>query len=316
MRKKTVIRRKTMTTPQLRTGHDVYTPRILEFTQAGRDSGLTRVKRDQRRVAMVIVDPNLDFTHSTGSLYVPGSEDDVDRLTALIRREADQIDTMMVSLDTHPFFHINHENWWIGKDGRHPDPFTVINYADIVSGKWRPVFEDAWSKKYVKTLEDQRKKNHRIWPYHCQIGTPGWSITPSLEETLAWYAAGRCTEPIRIMKGMSSRTEYYGIFAPEVPDPEDPNAMGVNAIMLKQVARHDLIYVAGWASSHCVLETMRQVLTFFGNDKAMVSKLRFLMDCTSSVQAPDFDFEAMVQAELKVMEQLGVKLVLSTDPIK
>ena len=85
--------------------------------------------------------------------------------------------------------------------------------------------------------------------------------------------------------------------------------------MLDAVMKHDRVYVAGEAKSHCVLETERQVVGRFGNQPELLKRLHFLRDCTSSVQHPTIDFDALANAELATMEQQGVQMVLSSEPI-
>ncbi len=110
------------------------------------------------------------------------------------------------------------------------------------------------------------------------------------------------------------RTEYYGIFGAEIFDPEDPGS-GLNMTLLEAVMKHDKVYIAGEAKSHCVLETERQVVSYFGHQPELLKKLYFLKDCTSSVRHPTIDFDALTEAELVRMEQQGVQIVLSTDPV-
>jgi len=57
------------------------------------------------------------------------------------------------------------------------------------------------------------------------------------------------------------------------------------------------------------------VVGYFGHHPELLKKLLFLKDCTSSVQHPTIDFDALAESELARMEQQGVQLVLSTDPI-
>jgi hypothetical protein len=43
--------------------------------------------------------------------------------------------------------------------------------------------------------------------------------------------------------------------------------------------------------------------------------LNILKDCTSSVRHPTVDFDALAEEELAAMKQMGVNLLLSTDPV-
>ena len=56
-------------------------------------------------------------------------------------------------------------------------------------------------------------------------------------------------------------------------------------------------------------------MQYFATQPQVISKLRFLMDCTSSVVHPEVDFDALANAELKQMAQKGMQLVTSQDAI-
>jgi nicotinamidase-related amidase len=85
--------------------------------------------------------------------------------------------------------------------------------------------------------------------------------------------------------------------------------------LLDEIMKYDKVYIAGEAKSHCVLETERQLVNYIGHQPELLKKLHFLKDSTSSVQHPTIDFDALAESELARMEQQGVRLVLSTDPI-
>ncbi len=154
-----------------------------------------------------------------------------------------------------------------------------------------------------------------IWPYHTMEGTLGHMLVAPISEAIAWHSAARNTQPTYVVKGRTIRTEFYGIFGAEIPDPEDPES-GLNVTLLDAVMKHDRVYVAGEAKSHCVLETERQLVGRSGNQPALLKRLHFLSDCTSSVQHPAIDFDALAEAELAAMKQQGVQLVMSAEPIR
>ena len=90
---------------------------------------------------------------------------------------------------------------------------------------------------------------------------------------------------------------------------------GTNTAFLDMLGRYDKIYVAGEAKSHCVLETMNQILRYFASAPDVIKKVNFLTDCTSSVAHPTIDFESMAQVELAKMAKAGVVMTKSTDPV-
>jgi nicotinamidase-related amidase len=293
-----------------------YPARVQEFTEAGRRAGLASAHEDREKVALVLVDYQHDFVDPTGALYVPGSQDDVARLLGWFYSNAHTISSVYASLDTHLPFQIFYSSWWKNpKTGEHPQPFTVITEEDVTGMKWVPVIQPNWSVRYVHQLKQKAKKDLMIWPYHTMEGTLGHMLVAPISEAIAWHSAAKNTQPTYVVKGRTIRTEYYGIFGAEIPDPDDPDS-GLNVTLLDAVMKHDKVYIAGEAKSHCVLETERQLVGRFGNQPELMKRLYFLRDCTSSVKHPVIDFDVLAEEELADMERLGVQMVLSTDPIR
>ena len=293
-----------------------YAPRIQAFTEAGQQAGLTPAQSDAEKIVVILVDYQHDFVDPTGTLYVPGSQQDVARFLTWFYANAHKISSIYASLDTHLPFQIFYSSWWKDPEtGDHPQPYTAITVDDVTNGKWVPILQPDWSVRYVHQLQQKAKKDLMIWPYHTMEGTLGHMLVAPICEAIAWHSAARNTQPTYIEKGRTIRTEYYGIFGAEIPDPEDPSS-SLNVAQLDAVMKHYRVYVAGEAKSHCVLESERQLVERFANQPALLKRLYFLRDCTSSVQHPVIDFDALAEAELATMEQQGVKMVLSTDPVR
>lgn len=292
-----------------------YAARFQEFTQAGQQAGLTPAQSDSEKIAVVLVDYQHDFVDPTGTLFVPGAQEDLVRFLHWFYTNAHRITTIYVSLDTHLPLHIFFSAWWHNPStGEHPQPFTPISVVDLDEGRWEPLREPEWSLHYVRLLSKQAKKDLMIWPHHTMQGTQGHMLVAPLSEALAWHSAARQTQPIYIVKGLTSRTEYYGSFGAEVPDPHDPSS-NLNTALMDAVMQHERIYIAGEAKSHCVLETERQLVGHMSNQPALLQRLYLLTDCTSSVQHPTLDFDALAEEELARMHALGVRLVRSTQGI-
>ena len=293
-----------------------YAPRMQAFTEAGQQAGFTAAHSDAEKVAVVLVDYQHDFVDPTGTLHVPGSQQDIARFLGWFYANAHKISSIYASLDTHLPFQIFFSSWW--KDpqtGEHPQPYTTITVDDVTNMKWAPVIQPSWSVRYVHQLQQKARKDLMIWPYHTMEGTLGHMLAAPLCEAIAWHSAARNTQPTYVEKGRTMRTEYYGIFGAEIPDPEDPES-GLNVTLLDAVMKHDRVYVAGEAKSHCVLETERQLVGRFGKQPELLKRLHFLNDCTSSVQHPVIDFDALAEVELAAMARQGVQMALSTDPIR
>ncbi len=97
---------------------------------------------------LLLIDVQNDF-HPGGSLAIPTASDDAARIASFINRHGESINRIVVTLDTHPKWHIAHPTFWTtgaaaadgGEGGRqyqHPEPFTVISSGDIRSKKWIP----------------------------------------------------------------------------------------------------------------------------------------------------------------------------------
>ncbi len=314
--------------PTLFTYEDVfksaYRARVSEFAEEGRRAGFTPAYKDRNpeKIALILVDYQYDFVKKPSSdldapgLYVPGSEDDINRLLTWFYNNSHKITSIYASLDTHLPFQIFFSSWWKHhKTGEPPEPFTVISEEEVIEKIWVPVSQDnqIWSIDYVKELKQKQKKPLRIWPYHTMEGTMGHMLSAPISEAIAWHSAARKTQPYYIVKGKTVRSEYYGIFGPEVVDPDDVES-GLNIALLDAIMENDKIYVAGEAKSHCVLESAKQLIKHFGRKPEILRKLHFLKDCTSSIRYP-YDYEAEAEKDLAEMVEKGVQLVLSTELI-
>ena len=305
-----------ITTPRPNTAIATYTARIEAFIEAGRNTTYTPANSDSQKIAVILVDYQQDFVDPAGTLYVPGSQEDIARFLRWFYMHAYKITSVYASLDTHLPLQIFYSSWWQNpQTGAHPQPYTVITAGDIDNKTWAPILEPEWSVQYVHLLQQKAKKDLMIWPYHTMEGTLGHILAAPLSEAIAWHSAARNTRPTYIEKGRTARTEFYGIFGAEVPDPQSPES-ALNTALLDAVMQHDKVYIAGEAKSHCVLETERQLVDHYAHQPAMLQKLYFLKDCTSSVQHPTIDFDALAETELARMKEMGVHLVLSTDPVE
>lgn len=287
-------------------------PDTVHIAQEAAAAGLPPASGDARTIHLLLIDMQVDFCHPNGSLYVPGALGDVQRVVEFIYRNAAQITQITCSLDSHLPSQIFSPNWWADADGNHPAPFTIVTAQDVQSGRWRPLVEPDWSKEYVARLEQQAKKLLTIWPYHVLIGSPGHMLDPELWSAVVWHALARQTQPRWLAKGSEPRTEHYSIIQPEVPAPGMPGG-GKNQALLDELAEADLILVAGEAMSHCVLETVEDIVEAFSGRPELLRRVHLLRDCTSPVVHPEIDFGAIAAARLAEFERMGVRLVDSTD---
>lgn len=291
----------------------LFYPDYAAIAAAASEIKLLPAVADTLKVHLVVIDMQIDFCHREGSLFVPGAAEDIRRLIEFIYTNASRITQITCSLDSHLPHQIFHPGWWHDAQGNHPEPFTLITYADIKAGKWQPLIEPDWSAEYVRQLEEGAKKVLTIWPYHVMIGSVGNALDPELFSAILWHSLARQTQPAWLTKGTLPQTEHYSIIQPEIPLPG--HAQGEkNESFLANLAEADVIFIAGEAESHCVLETVEDLVEEFHEQPELLGKIYLLQDCTSPVVHPEIDFHAIAQRQFARFAQQGVKFINSTDP--
>lgn len=229
--------------------------------------------------AFLIIDTQFDFCHPDGALFVPGAEQDVERMSALIRKHADQIDHIVVTLDTHHLLDIAHPLFWQDATGRHPAPFTRISAEEVDAGRWVPRFAAETARHYIHNLEADGQFQHFIWPEHCLIGSKGAALHDTLLDALKDWSRQRELDYVAVAKGLYPLSEHFGIFQAQVPDPAVPETQ-LNTALIADLDRFNTIYLMGEAKSHCVANSLKQILDFA---PALVPKLVVVTDCMSDV---------------------------------
>jgi len=233
---------------------------------------------DKDRVLLLIIDMQKDFMEN-GALGVPNSHGDVERLTKWIYDNMERITTVTVSIDTHNPFQIFHPSWWVGADGKNPDPFTAITKQDLDLGRWKPVLNPIKSREYVEHLEKDGKKVLVIWTYHCLQGTSGHSLENQVANMVYFHSVAKRSIAIRMVKGQDPMSEMYGILKAEY-DPKNR----INIDFLNKLEEYDKIVIAGEAKSHCVLESVKQILEHYKNKPEVTEKIYILEDAMSNIQ--------------------------------
>ena len=259
---------------------------------------------DVTKTLLIAIDMQQDFMDS-GPLGVPGACDDVRRLSRFIYDNAEKISCIAVSIDTHSPFQIFHPAWWADKNGRRPAPYTVITAADVESGKWTPIYMPEKSRKYVHELEKKGKKVLVIWPYHCLQGTAGFALEHEFAKTLYFHSILRQSKPEVILKGLEPCSEMYGMLRPEY----DP-AYVMNQEFLDKLSRYDRILIAGEAKSHCVQESIQQILEQLLRMGRNADSVYLLEDCMSCI--PGFE-ETCAEAYEGFSAKYGVKRTTTRD---
>jgi nicotinamidase-related amidase len=257
------------------------------------------------RSALLIIDPQNDFCAPDGSLYVPGADDDMQRLVQFMHLSGHLIDHIVVTLDSHTRISIFHPSWFQDSEGNSPPPFTIISSQDLMNKRWVPRYEPEWTPAYIDQLESQGAFQHTIWPEHVLIGTWGHSVFPPLMEAILQWSSTYQRRYTPVVKGLSDKTEHYGIFAAQVVRPDEPQT-SVNRQLITHLNDFDRIYVAGEASSHCVATSIHQL---FEHAPQLISRCVLLEDCTSPVPG----FEHLSFGTYQQAREMGMVSKRSTD---
>jgi nicotinamidase-related amidase len=263
------------------------------------------------KVDLLIIDPQNDFCDPKGSLYVQGAEDDMTRLSELIKRTSGKLNDIHVTLDTHHLVDVAHPVFWKNSKGEHPVPFTTISLDDVKNGVWVTTLPSLQKRmlQYVEALANNNRYPLCIWPPHCLIGSSGHAVIPCVyEQLLEWEKSFAMVD--FVTKGSNLYTEHYSAVKADVPDPTDPSTQ-INTSLIQSLMKVDMIAIAGEASSHCLANTSLDIANEFGDD-SYIKKMVLLKDCTSPVTG----FEKLEEDFIKEMTQRGMQIMESTDFLK
>jgi nicotinamidase-related amidase len=258
--------------------------------------------------ALLVIDAQIDFHDVPGAaLPVAGAVKDTERLADFIKKLNPS--RILASQDSHYSLDIAHPAWWIDARGNLVTPFTPISADDIKNGKYVARIQPAMSLQYVEDLEKNGEFNHFIWPEHCLMGSNGHAFHPVFFDSIREWMNKNSRWVNFITKGVNPFTEHFGIFRANVPLPSDP-ATQVNQAIFQLLNDHDTIYLAGQARSHCVANSMRQLLDIAPQ---LAPKLIVLEDCMSDVPGLPSDFYVGVNNIYADAQAKGVRIQKSTD---
>ena len=275
-----------------------------------------------KNVNLIIIDPQNDFCHIDGALFVPGAHDDCVRLAAFIHENKKTITNITVTMDNHPRIHIAHPCAWVDHDGNNPKPFTVMYVSDnsifgmigqthendreyfpVMANKNNPFIYH----EYIRNLQDNNKDPLCIWPEHCINGDKGQTIEWRVADALKQWEYYHFKNVNYVYKGMNPYTEHYGAICAEVQY-QDDSSTTVNNKILASIAGADMTLFAGEALSHCVKHTVKYLMDEY---QCLLNScnVNILRDTTSSVPGFETDSEKfLVEAQKK-----GVKIINTKD---
>lgn len=279
---------------------------LNEILKKADKEGLEPSLKDKERVLFLGIDVQQDFMDH-GALGVAGAQKDVERMTRFIYDNIEKISNIAVSMDTHTPHQIFHPCWWIDENGEHPAPYTMITLKDLDEGRWRAVINPQASREYVKHLEQDAKKALCIWTYHCMQGTTGAALENQFANMIYFHSVARKAVVQRLVKGQDPMSEMYGIIRPEY----DTKGY-MNLEFLNKLERFDKVLIAGEAKSHCVLESIKQILEYYETRPEVTEKVYVLEDCMSSISG----YEDMANQMFEdFRKRYRIQLVKSTDGI-
>ncbi len=266
-----------------------------------------------KKNALLIIDPQNSFCNpgdkngnGRGSLYVEGAAEDMNRLGKWIVKNKDLIDYIAITIDSHQPNDIAHPNFWQDKDGNFPAPFTIITSKDVESGTWTPRFDPKRCLDYLQALEKQGEYPHVIWPVHCVIGSEGAAIyQPLMNSLIDWTVKGKFYQIVT--KGTYPFSEHFGAFKAQIPD-IDRSETQLNQNLIKTLETYQNVYLAGEAKSHCVANSLKQVLD---EAPALAPKFIILEDAMSNVTG----FETIADPIYAKAKSMGVRFAATTQNI-
>jgi len=245
---------------------------------------------------LLIIDMQFDFCNPQGALYVPGAEKDIENTIAFI--ENTELDSIIFSQDNHHVIDISHPSFWENSEHKYPEPFTIIKYNDLENGLWRPKYHQKHASEYLKQLDEQGEFPHIIWPEHCIWGSFGASVDEKLMVAVnKWARQGKYFSIIS--KGVNPLTEHFGVLRANIPIAGDVSTQ-INKDLLHAVNEAENLYIAGEAKSHCVANTLKQLL-----EEDVHCTISMLENCMSNVPG----FETLADPIYKNAIERGVKFI-------
>ncbi len=290
---------------------------------------------DTYRTALVLIDVQNTFCLPDFELFVAGRSgrgavEDNQRLCAFIYHNLHRITHIVATLDTHLPLQIFHAPFVVDTDGNPPPPFTMLTLEDLQAGRWR--FNPAIATElgltpeegqrhlvhYLRTLSEQGKYTHTIWPFHAMLGGIGHALVAAVEEAVFFHSAARYAQPEFLIKGNHPLTEHYSALAPEVnTDPQGKTLVPPNERLVQLVETFDAVIITGQAKSHCVAWTVNDLLAALQRrgQAHLARKIYLLEDTTSPVVVPGADFTEAAEAAYARFAAAGMHRVTTTQPM-
>lgn len=257
-----------------------------------------------KRIAILGIDLQNDFTSPSGALFVKGAEEDVVRIARFIESNSHKIDYIALTLDSHQPIHIAHQIYWKNKEGDHPALFSNISIDDVRNGRWIPQYNKELAVLYLEQLAI-KEEVCTIWPMHCILGTQGWAINKVITDSLSRWTIKNDKYYQLFYKGYSQSTEHYSIFRAAV-EWENEAETQLNSKLLNILNTFDEVLLIGEAADYCVANSLNDILK---ECKALAAKLVVLTDCMSWINSNNDKAKEIFGKAV----QLGVRFCSSED---
>lgn len=247
---------------------------------------------------LLVIDMQNDFCLPEGALYVQGAGKDVTNLGRFIEKNVNEIDNIILTQDNHHVIDISHPGFWVDKNGNHPEPYTLITEPDVKNGLWIPYNDQPGILNYLRKLEEQHEFQHVIWPEHCLAGTNGAAFADELmQKIIKWTRTGKFYNVIR--KGLNPLTEHFGALRANIPINTDPATLP-DRELINTLESYQHIFIAGEAKSHCVANTIKQIMEL----TKVTNRLIILEDAMSDVTG----FEGIATPVYKKALEMGAQI--------
>ena len=225
---------------------------------------------------LFIIDPQMDFTCPSGSLYVPKAEKAMRYLADFIAEHRTELDDICISLDSHHLYHIGHASYWQDAKGNTPAPFSQFTNTS----QWKPSQAPLEQvNEYLLTLKKQGR-THTIWPNHCIIDSEGWQIDATLLNALTHWNSFRKENNLlpykTYRKGSFADAEMFSVLSTF-----DGKIIDLSTLPIR-LEDYDQILIAGVAEDVCVAETVHDLIRI----PLLKNKIRFIKKGMACLQ-PD-----------------------------
>jgi nicotinamidase/pyrazinamidase len=280
----------------------------------------------KHNIQLLIIDPQNDFCDVpaawrpvdplTGAATLPalpvaGAHADMQRTAALIREGGAGLAEITITLDSHHHVDIAHPTFWQSADGAAVAPFTTIVAAQVRAGEFAPRDAAALPRTlaYLDELEARGRYTLMVWPVHCEIGSWGHGVHADVRAAYNAWEEARLRGVRKLTKGENPWTEHYSAIQAEVPDADDPRTQ-LDAALIAELDRADMLLIAGEAGSHCVRATTEHIVANLPGGRP--ERVVLLTDCMSPVGG----FEAQQDEFLAQMRAKGVQLMTSGEALQ